>query len=36
MELGVATARPVVVEVGGWRRGGIYEKCGIEVHAKWE
>ena len=33
VELVVATARAVVVEVGGCRVGGIYVKCGIRVHA---
>ena len=33
VELVVATARAVVVEVGGCRVGGVYGKCGIGVHA---
>ena len=33
VELVVATARAVVVEVGGCRVGGVYGKCGISVHA---
>ena len=32
IELVVATARAVVVEVGGCRIGGVYGKCGIGVH----
>ena len=28
-----ATARVVVVEVGGCRVGGVYVKCGVGVHA---
>ena len=28
-----ATARVVVVEVGGCRVGGVYGKCGVGVHA---
>ena len=27
-----ATARVVVVEVGGCRVGGVYKKCGVGVH----
>ena len=28
-----ATARAVVVEVGGCQVGGVYGKCGVGVHA---
>ena len=33
VSLVVATARVVVVEVGGCRVGGVYGKCGVGVHA---
>lgn len=32
VELAVATARVVIVKVGGCKVGGIYGKCGIGVH----
>ena len=33
VQLVAATARAVVVEVGGCRVGGVYGKCGVSVHA---
>ena len=33
VRLVAATARAVVVEVGGCRVGGVYGKCGVGVHA---
>ena len=33
VRLVAATARAVVVEVGGCRVGGVYGKCGVSVHA---
>ena len=33
VSLVAATARAVVVEVGGCRVGGVYRKCGVGVHA---
>ena len=33
VRLVAATARAVVVEVGGYRVGGVYGKCGVGVHA---
>ena len=33
VRLVAATARVVVVEVGGCRVGGVYGKCGVSVHA---
>ena len=33
VSLVTATARAVVVEVGGCRVGGVYGKCGVGVHA---
>ena len=33
VSLVTATARVVVVEVGGCRVGGVYGKCGVGVHA---
>ena len=32
VRLVAATARAVVVEVGGCRVGGVYGKCGVSVH----
>ena len=32
VSLVAATARAVVVEVGGCRVGGVYEKCGVGMH----